>query len=769
MRNEYDAVVIGSGFGGAVAACRLAQAGLRVGILERGRRYPLGSFPRDWNNPLNGWLYRHEQGLFDVRPISEMTVVQGAAYGGGSHLYANVHLRIPADGFATGWPQGYDRSALDPYYDLVAWMLDVKTVSEHQPLGLPTKTVRMREAAQRMGRSEQFLLTPLAVNFGDPQTLRPNKFGAPQYGCRHCGECDIGCNFQAKNTLDLNYLHLAERHGAEVGTRCEVTRVTPTHDGGPDGGYEVVYTDHAANGARRRTVAPVVVLAAGAVNTTELLLRCRDQHRTLPRLSPRLGHRYSGNGDFLGFAFGTDLPQSPSVGPVITSGIVHDRGTGAGRRWFIFEEGGFPREIAALLQLLDDGDDRLTGLHRAQPEAWAAIRSASRERIGSDGTDSEHTAVFLAMGRDTADGRLSLLPVTHDLDVDWNLQKNLGLYETEQRFCDDVARALGGRAAYNPLWASLRIPVSVHNLGGCVMADAPSQGVVDGHGEVFGHPNLFVMDGACLPAATGVNPSQTIAAVAERNVETLIRRITDQPRWTAPERPRAVPVPSPLDTVVIPPGGTPEPTTAGTGMQFTATMHGPLYGPGDPERQAAVRASFRVTATAPVLTDFLDDINHPMSATGTVQVPGITGPEGARVTAGVVNLLVAGDGRASRRMLYTLPFFGVDGRPYVLDGVKDVRDHGRFDVWASTTTLHTRVRQGNTPDGAVVLSGELRLTALDFARQLTTVRITATANPLRQAEALVRFGLFFAGSVWDVFVRPKLPRLTRTSPGVSDD
>ena len=184
---------------------------------------------------------------------------------------------------------------------------------------------------------------------------------------------------------------------------------------------------------------------------------------------------------------------------------------------------------------------------------------------------------------------------------------------------------------------------------------------------------------------------------------------------------------------------------------------------------ANVRASFRVTATAPVLTDFLDDTNHPMSATGTVQVPGITGPEGARVTAGVVNLLVAGDGRASRRMLYTLPFFGVDGRPYVLDGVKDVRDHGRFDVWASTTTLHTRVRQGNTPDGAVVLSGELRLTALDFARQLTTVRITATANPLRQAEALVRFGLFFAGSVWDVFVRPKLPRLTRTSPGVSDD
>jgi len=765
MRQHYDALVVGTGFGGAVSACRLAQTGLQVGVLERGRRYGLGEFPRDWDNPLNGWLWHKDQGLFDVQPFSEMTVVQGAAYGGGSHLYANVHLRVPKDGFERGWPSGYDRAELDPYYDLVAWMLDLNPVSERQPLGIPPKTTAMWRAAQAMGREGQFALLPLALNFGEPEVMRPNKFGVDQSGCRHCGECDIGCNFQAKNTLDLNYLAVAEQHGAEVGTQCEVTRIEPLPSG-----YRVAYTDH-RTGAEQRVDAPVVVLAAGAVNSTELLLRCRDEYRTLPELSERLGHRYSGNGDYLGFALGTDAALEPSRGPVITSGIVHDRAAGSGRRWFIFEEGAFPREIGALIQLLDEDDPRFAGLLRVQDEALAAIRSAARERIDAKpATTAEHTAVFLAMGRDTADGRISLLPVSRDLRISWNLGENLGLYETEERFCADVAAALGGRAGANPLWRSLRIPVSVHNLGGCVMADDPADGVTDSGGEVFGYPNLFVLDGGCLPEATGVNPSFTIAAVAERNIEAAIRRITGQDQWRAPEREFAVPVPDPLDDVRIPVGGTPAPSAPGTGLAFTETMRGSV-------RNGAVAAPtrFRVTVTAPVLADFLDDPAHPMTATGTVHVEDVTGTQGAKVSGGVVNLLTAGDGPAARQMLYTLPFFGADGQPYLLDGVKDVRDHGgRIDIWGTTTTLHTTVRQGHTPDGPALSSGVLRLGIADFLRQLTTVRITGTRNPARQVEALVRFGAFFAGSLWEVFGRPRIPstgaltRLFRTE-GASDD
>jgi cholesterol oxidase len=766
MPQRYDALVVGTGFGGAVAACRLAQAGLRVGVLERGRRYGLGDFPRDWNNPLNGWLWEKDQGLFDVRPFSEMTVVQGAAYGGGSHLYANVHLRVPEDGFEKGWPSGYDRDALDPYYDRVAWMLDLAPVSEMQPLGLPPKTVAMQGAARAMGREGQFALLPLAVNFGEPEVMRPNKFGVQQSGCRHCGECDIGCNFRAKNTLDLNYLAVAEQQGAEVHTRCEVTRIEPLGTG-----YRLTYTDHEA-GAQRRVSAPVVVLAAGAVNSTELLLRCRDEYGTLPSLSGRLGHRYSGNGDYLGFAFGTAEALEPSRGPVITSGIVHDRGSGKGRRWFVFEEGGFPREIGALIKLLDEGDPRFAGLLRVQAEALEAIKSAGREWIGAkDDSADEHTAVFLAMGRDTADGRISVLPVSGELRISWNLEANLGLYETEERFCADVAAALGGRAGSNPLWRSLRIPVAVHNLGGCVMADDPSDGVTGAWGEVFGYPNLFVMDGGCLPEATGVNPSFTIAAVAERNIEAAIRRITGQPQWRAPDWESAVPVPDPLDGVRIPAAGTPAPTAPGTGLAFTETMHGTVRSVGPAASEEAAPARFRVTATAVSLADFLDDPAHPMTATGTVHVEGFTGPQGAKVSGGVVNLLTSSDRPAARRMLYALPFFGADGQPYLLDGVKDVRDHGRFDVWGSTTTLRTTVRRGHLPDGEALATGVLRLGAWDFARQLTTVRVTATGNPVRQAEALARFGAFFAGSVWDVFVRPRIPLpgpLFRTE-GASDD
>jgi len=203
MNATYDAVVIGTGFGGAVSGCRLAQAGLAVGIFERGRRYPMGSFPRNWRNPLDGWLWSREQGLFDVKPINEMLVVQGAGYGGGSLIYANVHLRAPKEVFAAGWPAGYSRAALDPYYDLVAYMLDITPISEKQPLGLPVKTKRMKEVAERLGRREQFCLPNLAVDFSAPGVTHKNKFGVDQQGCNHCGECDIGCNLHAKNTLDL--------------------------------------------------------------------------------------------------------------------------------------------------------------------------------------------------------------------------------------------------------------------------------------------------------------------------------------------------------------------------------------------------------------------------------------------------------------------------------------------------------------------------------------------------------------------------------------
>lgn len=764
VHNNFDAVVVGSGFGGAVAACRLAQAGLNVAILERGRRYPRGSFPRNWQNLSDGWLWEHEQGLFDVKPINEMVIIQGAGYGGGSLIYANVQIRVPADALDHGWPTGYSRAALDPYYDLVAYMLDITPIGAHQPLGLPPKTMRMREAADRLGRGDQLCFPNLAVSFADPEQQHENKFGIEQFGCRHCGECDIGCNYSAKNTLDLNYLAVAEQHGAQVKTQSEVTQLAVAAAGG---GYEVQYRNH-ENQTEERLTAPAVFLCAGAVNSTELLLRCRDQYGTLPNLSDALGRGYSGNGDFLAFAMHTDAPFEPWRGPTITSGLVFSKGADGDKRWTILQEGGVPREAAGLLQVLDQRHPGAALPFQLRDDVEREIKAAARERIGPGDDSGRDTAIFLAMGRDRANGRIRLLPLTYRLHVEWDLPSNRPLYDIEERLTADLARGLGGDITYNPLWHYLHQPGSVHNLGGCCMADDPQHGVTDGNGEVHSYPGLFVLDGACLPSATGVNPSHTIAAVAERNIETAIRRITTNTEWRAPERADAHSIHEPLDDVKIPADGTAPPTTPGLGVQFTETMRGYLHSTTittggdyiaaeDAGRRAGMILKFTVTVAAPSLDEFLASRHRPMTAIGTIRADGFTDVDGAPVRNGVVNLLVDGDSATARRMLYALPFYGTDGEPYLLDGYKDVRDHGRFDVWGSTTTLYTVIRAGHTRQGSIVATGLLHIHPGDFARQLLSARVTGTANPVLQVSAATRFGQMFGTALWDAFVRPRLP------------
>jgi cholesterol oxidase len=258
-RNSYEAIVVGSGFGGAVAACRLAQAGVAVALLERGRRFEPGSFPRPVGARQDVMLWQRG-GTYDVKPLNDVLVVQAAGYGGGSLIYANVQMRPPPDVFDDGWPRGYSRAALDPYYDLVAHMLDVRPVEPDPATGeVPPKTRLMEEAATRLGRRDQFFRPNIAVRFeGAGEPAKPNKFGALQSGCLHCGECDIGCNVGAKNTLDLNYLAVAESTGAEVGWECEVTRIAPGADG-----FDLTVRDH-SEGGRERTVAGRHVFSASA-------------------------------------------------------------------------------------------------------------------------------------------------------------------------------------------------------------------------------------------------------------------------------------------------------------------------------------------------------------------------------------------------------------------------------------------------------------------------------------------------------------------------
>jgi len=746
-----------------VAACRIAQAGLQVSVLERGRRYDIHEFPRDWNNPLNGWLWDTGQGLFDVKPFQQMTVVQSAGLGGGSLIYANVHLRAPEAVFAQGWPAGYSRGALDPYYDLVAYMLDINPITKSSR-GLPSKTQFMRKVADQLHRLDQFCYPNIAVDFG-PETPHPNKFGAEQRGCNYCGECDIGCNLHAKNTLDFNYLKIASDFGADISTQCEATRIEPT----AAGGYKVTYLDHAAGGQGRELEARYVFLCAGAVNSTELLLKCRDEFGTLPALSARLGHGYSGNGDLLAFAFNTRQPFKPSEGPTITTGIVYDRNDGGVDNWFIFEEGGHPREIGSLLQLLNPSGHSLDDVaHLVRAEVLKVLRARAAAKVGSASpSQADNAAVFLAMGRDLANGVIKLHPITRGLDIEWNVPANLPLYEAETRLATDIANAMGGNVAMNPLWKFLHIPVSVHNLGGCVMAETSDRGVTGPNGEVHNYPGLFVLDGAALPAATGVNPSHTIAAVAERNLELFIQRLPGKPGWHSPQFALKTPVVDPLSSIVVPAGGTMPSQTQSVGIQFTETMKGYVakgwsppddYAGADASGKASdVRMEFVLTITMPDLQAFLASADHPGVAVGKVTVAGFTPPAGAPVSNGAFNLFVASDGPNSRKMLYALPFTGADGKPYLLDGFKDVRDHGNFDVWGSTSTLYTVIREGSTRSGNIVATGIMKILIPDFMRQLTTFRALGTNDPIEKDKALSEFGTMFFGSLWEVFVKPHLP------------
>jgi cholesterol oxidase len=545
-KQTYDAIVVGSGFGGAVAACRLSQAGVSVAVLERGRRFEPGSFPRagparpdvmDW----------HRGGTYDVRPLNDVLVVQAAGYGGGSLIYANVQMRPPPDVFDAGWPRGYTRATLDPYYDLVAHMLDIRPVEPDPATGeVPAKTRLMEEAASRLGRDAQTFRANIAVRFeGAGEPARPNKFGALQSGCLHCGECDIGCNVGAKNTLDLNYLAVAESLGADVGTSCEVTRITLRDDG-----FELRFRDHDDGEGERSLTARRVFLCLGAVNTTELLLRCRDQYRTLPRLSSTLGSGYSANGDFYALGLGVSPPFGATHGPTITTVCIHDRRDGDRRIWFAVEDGGYSTYLAHLAPLLSP--TRVARLLGRELQGRLAHHAESFASLLEDEGDA--TALLLVMGRDAANGRIELGHPRHRLRVRWDTSSNLALYAAETAACRELVTALGGRLMLAPNWRFLGQPSSVHNLGGCRMAQSERDGVVDGEGRVFGYPGLHVLDGAMIPVAVGANPSHTIAAVAERCVEAAVRRLPGRERWRAPEMAHAARLVPPEDGVSIPPG-----------------------------------------------------------------------------------------------------------------------------------------------------------------------------------------------------------------------
>lgn len=511
---SFDAVVIGSGFGGSISALRLAQAGKSVLVLERGKRYRPGEFPRDPSD-VNTLFWRYPEhpgslGLYDVRFFSGLAAVVASGVGGGSLIYANIHVRPDPVVFDDPrWPRSINRRTLDPYYDRVREMLGVSPVPGDIRLA---KRDIYREAARRTGR--EVFDPDQAVSWKAPA-------GPGREACRLMAECEFGCQYGAKHTLDFTYLAQAERLGARLLTGAYVSHIEPQ---GP--GYGVHYTN-IATGFAESASGSRVVLSAGTLGTNEILLRSRDVRGTLPRLSARLGYGYSGNGDFLGSIQNSRVDLHPWEGPDVTSVIRYFDAPPE----FTMAAPTFNQPVMAVLASLGQGNSRW--LRVLAPLAWPflgrllpwafkrGVFSRPRRPPGPNAGDPARMTNLFAIGRDNANGVIRLK--RGHLDIEWAYaRENAALVERMLAAMREIGDAYGGTFAPIPTWELFRRPITVHSLGGCHLSDSPGRGVVSPEGEVHGYPGLFVADGSVIPTAIGFHPVMTISAVAEYIAEAVV-------------------------------------------------------------------------------------------------------------------------------------------------------------------------------------------------------------------------------------------------------
>ena len=830
--HKFRAIVVGTGFGGAVAACRLSEAGFAPLVLERGRRYEEADFPA---LPHTGallpdfarWTWQQSQGLWDIEDLDEVVSVQAAGYGGGSLIYANVHLRAPDEVFDEHWPAQYRTAGgvrpLELFYDIVASMIDPA------PMPLPPGVEAPKTLAlEKVEKERAFVFRPPLAIYFDPDKREANPLpvlqqrqidarGREQAPCRRCGACCSGCPFRAKSTLDFNYLAEAERNGAVVRTECEVVAIDRV-----DGGWAVEYLDH-ISGERVREEAESLFLCAGTVHSTRLLAewqvrywscrptppsphgpaRCSDQR--IPDLRAMIGLGYFPNADALGMVYQTRETLSPAKGPTITTTAVHRPVQYPSEEFFMIQDGGYAVELDRLLgvlrapmwarrnrypnkraldpeervaadgEMLSLGDDLMLqspvdGLLEAVEQlggnampaqlagkllplfqdaaAWIlpdvvkltikiaidrrldwlaklvgrrsalyrgvfrffrcfAIRclgpldalgrdaatalasggglsrtDVATRLLGYSAAGAEQRMMLLAMGRDRVPGRLHFDRQTKRILADLDLYYLAPRYAEEELAMRDVADALDGELRVNPAWSFLGKPITVHGHGGCRMSESAKDGVTDPNGQVHGCAGLYVIDGSVLCTSVGVNPSATIAAIAERNISAFITAKQEPwPREGLKERARKWREKADARNWILTPRA-PSPDERGpqderehgkkeapanaerknqlVGLAFDENMQGfctPYAG--DPKTNNALYRclenkgrpdfpiDFQLTASVQSLSRFLEDMTHTLNVAGEVslRLPGDGGVFGAIEECkvkGTLELMVGG-------------------------------------------------------------------------------------------------------------------------------
>ncbi|HEX2071302.1 MAG TPA: GMC family oxidoreductase [Thermoleophilaceae bacterium] len=514
---DFDWLVIGSGFGGSVAALRLAEKGYSVGVLECGRRFEDDDLPSStWDVRRYSWRPRlGMRGIFRITNFKDVTVVSGCGVGGGSLGYANT-LYVPPRRFFDD-PQWSDladwETELSPHYAEAERMLGVVEYDQDDPAG-----DLLREFGEELGVADTYGRARVGVFLGPPGETVPDPYfggeGPDRTGCTRCGRCMVGCPHGAKNSLVKNYLWLAERRGVEVSAEREAVDILPL--GAADGseGYAVISERPGAWRRRNRRLhtARGVVVAAGPLGTNKLLANCR--HRgSLPRLSHRVGDLVRTNSEAILAVTVPDDSVDYTKRVAITSSIYPDPDTHV-ETVVYGHAGGLTKLFNTLL--VGDG----TRVTRPLKLLGTLLRHPGRMlRLLAAPGWSRRTIILLVM--QTLDNAIALRPrPTRDggvrLQTEQDAERPMPTFiPVANQAAEWFAKRTGGIAQSSIPEAAFNIPMTAHILGGAVIGADPERGVVDRDQRVFGYENLLVCDGAAVPANPGVNPSLTITALAE--------------------------------------------------------------------------------------------------------------------------------------------------------------------------------------------------------------------------------------------------------------
>jgi len=764
MKPHYTVVVVGSGYGGAITASRLARAGQDVCVLERGKEFQPGEYPNGEAEAMVEFQVDTElahsgpaTGLYDLHVNEGISVFVGCGLGGTSLVNANVALRAePRVLQDPRWPQALrddlDKGLAEGYRLAEQMLAPTPYPPDFPPLA---KTSALQASAQRL--QANFYRPPINVTFKDGI----NQVGVQQFACKLCGDCISGCNYGAKNTVLMNYLPDACNHGAEIFTQVAVRSVERAENRWLVHYQLLGVGREKFDGPELFVSADVVILSAGTLGSTEILLR--SQQRGLST-SDRVGERFTGNGDVLGFAYNAEPPvngigfghrqpgHQPPVGPCIT-GIIDMREQAELGEGMVIEEGSIPGAVASFLPGALAVASELFGRESESLREKAAVAEREGESLlfGAYRGATAHTQIFLVMTHDDDDGKIRI--EDDRVRVEWERVGHEEIFQLVNRRLYESSVAIKAAFIADPIWRKVTGDslITVHPLGGCVMAEDASGGVVNHKGQVFAasqgnavHPGLYVTDGSVMPRPLGVNPLLTISAISERCASLLA---ADR-GWTIDYA-----LPSSPPTVTAP--------AAPVGIEFTESMAGwvstrvldDYQSAADQGSRDGSSMRFILTIVSEDLDRMLADPEHTAHMTGTVVAPALSATP-MTVDDGEFNLFVVDPTEPGvRRMRYRMQMTDENGSVRYFEGFKLISESSPAMAWPQTTTLYITVSDGSDATNPVLAKGILKIAPGDFLKQLTTMRATNARDLKDRLSAELRFGETFARVLMQTYGR----------------